>query len=131
MATLGGYGFAEAYVTRKLYKEKLKKKAPEEEGKKTNMAKICTVERDCEKNTSSGCFSWVSNQSKSSRISDYNHVESANWFIFGVYTLLILTFMLYVLIKIYYFGSFNFFMNFGCVMYTVISTVKLNVLVSL
>ncbi|BAT81750.1 hypothetical protein LR48_Vigan07g170400 [Vigna angularis] len=77
MATLG-YGFAEAYVTRKLYKEKLKKRAAEEEGKKTNMAKICTVERDCEKKTSSGCFSWVSNQSKSSQISDYNHVESAN-----------------------------------------------------
>jgi len=81
MATLGGYGLAEAYVTRKLYKEKLKKRAQEEEEeKKTNMVKISPVERDCENKTSSGCFSWVSkhHQSKSSRISDYNHVESAN-----------------------------------------------------
>ncbi|QCE00473.1 hypothetical protein DEO72_LG7g1764 [Vigna unguiculata] len=77
MATLGGYGFAEAYVTRKLYKEKLKKRE-EEEGKKTKMVKISTVERGCEKKTSTGCFPWVSNESKSSRISDCNHAEYAN-----------------------------------------------------
>ncbi|KAK7364462.1 hypothetical protein VNO80_13143 [Phaseolus coccineus] len=82
MATPGGYDLAEAYVTRKLYKEKLKKRAQEEdEQKKTNMMKISSKERDCENKTSSGCFSWVSkhHQSKNSRISDYNHAQSANY----------------------------------------------------
>ncbi|KAK7373072.1 hypothetical protein VNO80_06468 [Phaseolus coccineus] len=78
---MGGYGLAEAYVTRKLYKEKLKKRAQEEdEQKKTNMMKISSKERDFDNKTSSGCFSWVSkhHQSKNSRISDYNHAQSAN-----------------------------------------------------
>ncbi|KAG4958986.1 hypothetical protein AAZX31_13G069600 [Glycine max] len=80
MATLG-YGFAEAYVTRKLYKEKMKKRAQEEEGEKNTNMKISTTKTGSKEQTSSGCFSWVSNhqQRKISRISDYNDdTESAN-----------------------------------------------------
>ncbi|TKY56229.1 hypothetical protein E2542_SST20672 [Spatholobus suberectus] len=79
MATLG-FGFAEAYVTRKLYKEKMKKRAQEEEGEKNTHMKISTTKTGSEDKTLSGCFSWVSKDQhkKNSRISDYNDIEVAN-----------------------------------------------------
>lgn len=77
MATIGS-GLAETYVMRKIYKEKMKKRAHEElqEEKRTNI-KIHTITTD---KTSSGCFSWISKQQgrKNSRIADSNGNEAAN-----------------------------------------------------
>ncbi|RDX81806.1 hypothetical protein CR513_37471, partial [Mucuna pruriens] len=79
MATVG-FGFAEAYVTQKLYKENLKKRAQEEERHKNTNMKIPTMKTGSNHKTPRGCFSWLSKQqrSKNSRISDYNHIEAAN-----------------------------------------------------
>ncbi|TKY56228.1 hypothetical protein E2542_SST20671 [Spatholobus suberectus] len=79
MAT-AGFGLAETYVTGKLYKEKMKKRAQEEEGEKSNDKKIPTSKMSLEDKTSSGCFSWVSKHQhkKISRISDYNDTRAAN-----------------------------------------------------
>ncbi|RDX76235.1 hypothetical protein CR513_43793, partial [Mucuna pruriens] len=76
MATVG-FGFAEAYVTQKLYKEKMKRRAQEEGDKNTDMD-IPTIKTSSKNKTPSGCFSWVSKHqhSKISRISDYNHAEA-------------------------------------------------------
>ncbi|MED6210934.1 hypothetical protein PIB30_068807 [Stylosanthes scabra] len=75
MASLGfGTSLAEAYAIRKMYKEKMKKIEQEEgEGEEKVMMKLKPKDQ-----TSSGCFSWVSNkkqQSKknSSRVSDSNN----------------------------------------------------------
>ncbi|KAL1308830.1 hypothetical protein HN51_050837 [Arachis hypogaea] len=74
MASSVGFGFAETYVMRKVYNEKMKTKnraQEEREEKNTNM-KIDT--------TTIGCFSsWVSKQQhkKNSRISDSSQNESA------------------------------------------------------
>nr|KYP47498.1 hypothetical protein KK1_030825 [Cajanus cajan] len=79
MATIG-FGFAETYVTRKLYKEKMKKRVEEEGEKNTNM-KISTIESGSEDKTSSGCFSWISKQNrrKISHVSDHHDTEAANF----------------------------------------------------
>ncbi|KAL1349535.1 hypothetical protein HN51_026055 [Arachis hypogaea] len=82
MASSVGFGFAETYVMRKVYNEKMKNKnknraQEEREEKNTNM-KIDTTERVVPK--SIGCFSsWVSKQQhkKNSRISDSSQNESA------------------------------------------------------
>ncbi|KAL2317739.1 hypothetical protein Fmac_031615 [Flemingia macrophylla] len=59
-----GFALAEAYVTRKIYMEKLKIRAQEEkqEGEKTTNMKISTIETASQDQTSTGCFSWVSKQ---------------------------------------------------------------------
>lgn len=87
-----GFGLAEAYMTRKIYKEKMKKIAQEEqEGEKNSNMKISTIKTGSEDKTSSGCFSWVSKQQhkKNSRISDYNETLAAanSWLtMLGFYT---------------------------------------------
>ncbi|KAE9605892.1 hypothetical protein Lal_00025566 [Lupinus albus] len=78
MATIGS-GLAETYVMRKIYREKMKKIAQEEEvqgERRTNMKNIHTTT----KGSSSGCFSWLSKQQgrKNSRISNTNENEAAN-----------------------------------------------------
>ncbi|KAK7385269.1 hypothetical protein VNO78_30983 [Psophocarpus tetragonolobus] len=73
-----GFGLAEAYVTRKLFKETMKKRAEEEIN--TNMMRNSTIKRGSEDKTSSGCFSWVSmhQHTKVSPFSDCNHSQVAN-----------------------------------------------------
>lgn len=79
MAT-AGFGFAETYVTVKHYKEKMKKRAQEEEGEESSDMNISSMKTSSGNKTSIGCFSWVSKQHhrKNSRISDYNHTEAAS-----------------------------------------------------
>ncbi|RDX81807.1 hypothetical protein CR513_37472, partial [Mucuna pruriens] len=79
MAT-AGFGFAEAYVTRMLYKEKMKKRAQEEEAENNTHMKTPTIKMGSQDKTSIRCFSWLSNhqQSKISRISDYDDTEAFN-----------------------------------------------------
>ena len=74
-----GFGLPEAYMARKLFMEKRKKSAREDEEKSTQM-KISTIKGASEGKTASGCFSWVSNQhhKKISRISDCNHTQPAD-----------------------------------------------------
>ena len=55
-----GFGLPEAYMARKLFMEKRKKCAREDEEKSTQM-KISTIKGASEGKTASGCFSWVSN----------------------------------------------------------------------
>lgn len=85
MASLG-YGFVEAYVTQKLYKEKLAKMAhqerqqeQQEEGK--NTMKSNATSKASEDKTSGGCFFFLSKQQrrKVSQISDSpDAAEAAN-----------------------------------------------------
>jgi len=72
-----GFGLPEAYMARKLYKEKMKKSAQQDEDKRTPLMKISTIKRGTEGKTPSGCFSWVSkdHHKKISRISDCNHTQ--------------------------------------------------------
>ncbi|KAK7321143.1 hypothetical protein VNO77_31454 [Canavalia gladiata] len=76
MATLG-FGFAETYVVRKMYKERMQKEAQKEkeEKKKSTDPKIHTITTGSQENASIGCFSCLSNhhRTKISRISDCNH----------------------------------------------------------
>ena len=77
-----GFGLAETYVMRKVYKEKMKKGPQEEErgeeARMTNM-KIHTTKGVSDEEASIGCFSWVSKQQrkKNSRISDSSENEAA------------------------------------------------------
>ncbi|KAL2317738.1 hypothetical protein Fmac_031614 [Flemingia macrophylla] len=81
MATIG-FDFAETYVTRKLYMEKMKKRAQEEgeDGEESTDIKISKIKTGSKDKTSSGCFSWVSKQhhKKISRVSDHSYTEAAN-----------------------------------------------------
>ncbi|KOM47998.1 hypothetical protein LR48_Vigan07g170200 [Vigna angularis] len=74
-----GFGLPEAYMARKLFMEKRKKSAQEDEEKSTQM-NISTFKRASEGKAASGCFSWVSNHhhKKISRISDCSHTQPAN-----------------------------------------------------
>ncbi|KAK7301274.1 hypothetical protein RJT34_12135 [Clitoria ternatea] len=72
MAMVVGSGLAEAYVTRKIYVEKMKNREQDEE-KSSNM-KNPKIKPGSEDKASSGCFSWLpkQNHKKNSRISDYH-----------------------------------------------------------
>ncbi|KAK7301272.1 hypothetical protein RJT34_12133 [Clitoria ternatea] len=72
MAMVAGYGLAEAYVTRKIYMEKMKNREQDEE--KITEIKNPKIKAGSEDKASSGCFSWLPKQhhKKNCRISDYN-----------------------------------------------------------
>ena len=68
---LAGYGIAEAYVMKKLHKEKMK---GEEKEEKTKMDMAGSEA----KRSSGGCFFWCSkneHRTSTARINDYNHKE--------------------------------------------------------